>query len=61
MLVKHVPWPTVYVLCALAGTGAALAVQHVVLWYNDRQKAAALWLGVLSATLAAQMGVTAGS
>ncbi len=58
MLVKHVPWPTVYVLCALAGTGAALALHHVVLWYNDRQKAPALWLGVLSATLAAQMGVT---
>ena len=44
---------------ALAGAGAALAVQHLVLWYNNRQLAAALWLGALSASLAAQMGVTA--
>ena len=59
MLAQHMPWPSVYLLCALAGAGAVLAVQHLVLWYNNRQGAAALWLGALSASLAAQMGVTA--
>ncbi len=59
MLAQHMPWPSVYLLCALAGAGAVLAVQHLVIWYNNRQGAATLWLGALSASLAAQMGVTA--